>query len=374
MRAFTRISAVLVLLVAPTFSMLRASIERKPRRPNPSTVRELGGRGDLRFGVPAGSLAYFRHGEEPCGFEYRLLSGFARSMGAALTPRVAPSWREAERWLRDGVVDVAITGPEPTVGPGLLAVPPYVVGGDGRVFDPPTGRLVVRAESADLRARLYAYLRHQLATAEGRGLLRRFFGPHFSEPAAAVDGSERRHRASVESYRGILVRHAASSGYDWRLLAAVIAHESGFDPTAVSPKGAVGLMQVMPATAEFLGFSRLEDPEANLRAGVGYLRSLSGLFPESSGEDRIAMVLTAYLIGPGHVRDAQALAREVGLDPNVWWGGLEEVLPLLEDPHFHERLRYGYARGSHAVDYVYRVFRLHRSFAGLTAAPQEPLG
>ena len=77
-------------------------------------------------------------------------------------------------------------------------------------------------------------------------------------------------------------------GVDYELLQAVIATESGFDAAAVSPKGAVGLMQVMPATASRFGVSadkkrtveqKLADPAVNVPTGTRYLRHLLDLFP-----------------------------------------------------------------------------------------------
>ncbi len=64
---------------------------------------------------------------------------------------------------------------------------------------------------------------------------------------------------------------AAEAGLDPALVAAVVATESGFDPKAVSPAGALGLTQLMPATAAGLGVADPFDPAQNLRAGCGYL-------------------------------------------------------------------------------------------------------
>jgi len=97
-------------------------------------------------------------------------------------------------------------------------------------------------------------------------------------------------------------------GIDMELLQALIATESGFDPTAVSPKGAVGLMQVMPATAERYGVradtktpvaTKLADPRTNIRAGTHYLRDLIRRFP-----GRLELALAAYNAGEGAVQRA----------------------------------------------------------------------
>ncbi len=95
---------------------------------------------------------------------------------------------------------------------------------------------------------------------------------------------------------------------DYELLKALIATESGFDPRAVSPKGAIGLMQIMPATAERYGITgdkktplqkKLTDPRINIRTGVRYLRYLIDLFP-----GRLDLALAAYNAGEGAVQKA----------------------------------------------------------------------
>jgi soluble lytic murein transglycosylase-like protein len=106
-----------------------------------------------------------------------------------------------------------------------------------------------------------------------------------------------------------LLRDASrSQGVDYEVLKALIVAESGFDPKAVSPKGAIGLMQVMPATAERWGVrgdaklsieKKLADPQLNVRTGTRYLRHLIGLFP-----DRLDLALAAYNAGEGAVQRA----------------------------------------------------------------------
>lgn len=111
-----------------------------------------------------------------------------------------------------------------------------------------------------------------------------------------------------KSVRSHLRRAAEHTGVDYALLKAVIAVESGFDPQAISPKGAIGLMQIMPATAQRFGVSaqgtrsisqQLADPAINVPTGARYLRYLSGLFP-----GRLDLVLAAYNAGEGAVRRA----------------------------------------------------------------------
>lgn len=103
-----------------------------------------------------------------------------------------------------------------------------------------------------------------------------------------------------------LLREAAGDyRIDYELLQALIATESGFDATAVSPKGAVGLMQIMPMTARRYGVTseykmplekKLTDPRTNIRVGAHYLRDLMTMFP---GQPEL--VLAAYNAGEGAV-------------------------------------------------------------------------
>ena len=109
-----------------------------------------------------------------------------------------------------------------------------------------------------------------------------------------------------KSVRPHLQKAAERTGVEYDLLKAVIAVESGFDADAVSPKGAVGLMQIMPATAERFGVAanktrsieqQLADPSVNIPAGARYLRYLMGMFP-----GRLDLVLAAYNAGEGAVK------------------------------------------------------------------------
>jgi soluble lytic murein transglycosylase-like protein len=89
---------------------------------------------------------------------------------------------------------------------------------------------------------------------------------------------------------------ARSSGLEPALVKAVLVAESGADPQAVSPRGASGLMQLMPATARQYGVRDIFDPEQNIRAGTQYLRDLKHRY----GND-LRLMLAAYNAGPGAV-------------------------------------------------------------------------
>lgn len=102
-------------------------------------------------------------------------------------------------------------------------------------------------------------------------------------------------RDRVSLYDDIIERHAATHGVRPELVRAVIQVESGFNARARSHKGAMGLMQLMPATAAELGVDNPWDPSENIRGGVSYLAGLLRRF----NDERLA--LAAYNAGPGAV-------------------------------------------------------------------------
>jgi soluble lytic murein transglycosylase-like protein len=116
---------------------------------------------------------------------------------------------------------------------------------------------------------------------------------------------QRMHSAAARAYDALIETNARANGLDPALVKAVVAVESGFDPRAVSDRGAIGLMQVLPATGERYGVTgdarrsvadKLRDPAINVRTGARYLRDLLARFPDAP-----ALALAAYNAGEGSV-------------------------------------------------------------------------
>ena len=100
----------------------------------------------------------------------------------------------------------------------------------------------------------------------------------------------------ARAYDDLIIEHSRSNGVRTDLVRAVMQVESGFNPAARSPKGAMGLMQLMPATAKQYGVTNAFDPAQNIRAGVAYLRELLDRYQNSE-----ELALAAYNAGPGAV-------------------------------------------------------------------------
>ncbi|KVD74274.1 peptidoglycan N-acetylmuramoylhydrolase [Burkholderia sp. ABCPW 14] len=121
--------------------------------------------------------------------------------------------------------------------------------------------------------------------------------PAATHAAATPDTSDTPDTPRSTRYDTLVASVARELGLDAKLLHAMIRVESAYDANAVSPKGATGLMQVIPATGARFGFRDLRDPHANLRAGATYLKWLLGEF-----DDDLTLALAAYNAGEGAVR------------------------------------------------------------------------
>lgn len=172
----------------------------------------------------------------------------------------------------------------------------------------------------------------------------------------------------ISVYDEIIQENAAELGWDWRLLAALVYKESGFDTTAVSYAGAEGLLQLMPATLERFGVTNPNDPIQSLRGGVRYLQYLDRFWRERvpDSNERIKFILASYNIGQGHVEDSWRLTLKYGKNTRSW-KDVAYFLNLKSDPEFYRdpMVKSGYAKGHIAVNYVRDILSLYHSYRTL---------
>jgi membrane-bound lytic murein transglycosylase MltF len=138
---------------------------------------------------------------------------------------------------------------------------------------------------------------------------------------------------------------------DYLLMAAQGYQESRLDHSAKSQVGAIGVMQVMPQTGADLRVGDIHQLEPNIHAGVKYIRLLIDDYFKDEPMDQLNKVLFAfasYNAGPGRIRQLRREAARRGLDPNVWFGNVEQVVSARV--------------GRETVDYVSNIFKYYIAY------------
>ena len=180
---------------------------------------------------------------------------------------------------------------------------------------------MVRRDNPELKASLNRFLFDRRRGSHfGNIYYRQYFKETkwISHPQALTD------RAKFSRYVPLFRKYGARYNFDWMLLAAVAYQESQMDHNRQSPSGAVGLMQVMPTTANdiSIGISDIDKPERNVQAGSKYLALLRDIYfadPDILPHDRICLILAAYNAGPNRIQECRRLAAKLGYDPNKWF-------------------------------------------------------
>ena len=186
-----------------------------------------------------------------------------------------------------------------------------------------------------------------LADAEKNGTLRqlhdRYFGAIDRLQEADRSGFLTRMKTKLPQYLPQFKRAQTSTGYDWRLLAALAYQESKWENAATSPTGVRGLMMLTGDTADRLGVKNRLDPYESIMGGARYLDYLRDELPASVPEpDRTWMAIASYNVGPGQIATARNLAKSMGLNPNSWVD-VKKALPQLGQTKSGVKIRGGEA-------------------------------
>ena len=186
--------------------------------------------------------------------------------------------------------------------------------------------LAVRPNNPQLLASLNTFIRgHRRGTRIGNVIFQRYFGNTRWLTNPMTDEQRRRRDALSELFQ----KYGKEYGFDWLLLAAAAYQESAFDPNARSAVGAIGLMQLVPATAIEVGFGGdLADPDENIHAAAKYLAKLRDTYFNDAALEPAArndFILAAYNAGPGNVKSWRTIAAARGMDANRWRENVERI-------------------------------------------------
>ena len=184
-----------------------------------------------------------------------------------------------------------------------------------------------RSTNSKLRKSLNTFLKkNKKGTLLGNILFKRYY----ENEEWITNPLTEKEKRKLAKYTSFLKKFGKAYQFDWKLLAAQAYQESRLDQSKKSPRGALGLMQILPSTAHNppISIRNIDKPENNVRAGVKYLAHLRDHYfsqKEYSPQERINFVLAAYNVGPTRLKSLQSHAKKIGLNPYVWFSNMEQV-------------------------------------------------
>ena len=208
--------------------------------------------------------------------------------------------------------------------------------------------IAVRKNNPQLLAALNTFMgKYGLGTAFGDRIERQYLVNAKYAKSATSEKERKTFLALVALFRKYSDRYRV----DYLLMAAQGYQESRLNQGARSPVGAIGIMQIMPETGKLLKVGDITELEPNIHAGVKHMRSLRDAYFENEPMDDLNKALftfAAYNAGAGRVRQLRREAEKRGLDPNIWFGNVEQIAS--------ERI------GRETVTYVANIFKYYIAY------------
>ena len=206
----------------------------------------------------------------------------------------------------------------------------------------------VRKDSPKLLAEINGFLsKYGLGTAFGNMMEKRYLvSTKYAKQATSPEG-RKKYAALAEIFR----KYSDQYKMDYLLMAAQGYQESQLDQNAKSHVGAIGVMQLMPATGKDMKVGDITEIDANIHAGVKYMRFMIDQYFKDEPMDPLDKGLFAfasYNAGPGRVRQLRREAEKRGLDPNIWFGNVEQIAS--------ERI------GRETVTYVSNIYKYYIAY------------
>jgi membrane-bound lytic murein transglycosylase MltF len=237
--------------------------------------------------------------------------------------------------------------------PGIVLNTAAAVRTDGQTA------MMVRKNSPKLMAELNAFIaRYPEGSLQRNVLFQKYLKNVKYAKAATSKEDSARFRQVVDFVR----KYSDKYGLDYLLMAAQGYQESGLDHNKKSPVGAIGVMQVMPATGAEMKVGDIRRLDSNIHAGVKYIRFMMDRYYANEPMDPLNKVLftfASYNAGPGRIQGLRDRAAKRGLDPNKWFNNVEIIAAE--------------SIGRETVQYVSNIYKYYLAYTMLIEQRQQRL-
>jgi membrane-bound lytic murein transglycosylase MltF len=310
-----------------------------PQSPALASLDDLGGKEVF----VRKSSSYWTHLEQ-------LSARLQKSGKPAITLKAAPEDLEDEDLLEMlnaglfgvGVVDDYKLEVWSKIYPKIKGRPDLAVNSGGELA------WAIRPNSPQLKAALDGFLKsHRQGTTFGNTLIKRYVGSTQFVKDARSPAEIKKFQAVIDLFR----KYAGKYDVDFLLMMAQGYQESRLDQKVKSQVGAVGVMQVMPATGKELAVGDITQMEPNIHAGVKYMRFMIDRYYKDEPMDSVnkgLFTFASYNAGPARVRQLRQEAAKRGLNPNVWFNNVEIIAA--------ERI------GAETVTYVANIYKYYIAY------------
>ncbi len=200
-------------------------------------------------------------------------------------------------------------------------------------------------------------------------LLKRYFEDNKKLYAYKTASHEAKYAGVLSPFDNLIRPVADSMGVDWKMVVAIAAQESKFDPYARSWAGAIGLMQVNHRFSKYKE-EELYNPEINIREGIRIIKENLDHYDYLDEKNQWALALATYNAGVGHVTDARRIAMDLYKNPNEWVY-VEDALLKLMRRQYYKDARYGFCRGIETVKYVKEVLNRHEMYTTILSISER---
>jgi membrane-bound lytic murein transglycosylase F len=225
----------------------------------------------------------------------------------------------------------------------------------------------LRKDAPLLKKRMDAWLKKFMQRETFTFIKRKYF-EQSNQVSSYQDSKYSRKNGGISPFDLILKTEASKYGLDWRFVAAIICHESSFNPNARGFGGAYGLMQFMPGTGPRYGVYPTSTPAVQIKGGIKFIAKINNMWSDIMDvTERNKFILASYNAGSGHVIDAQRLAEKRGLNPHKWEGNVGKMMLNLGRHEYYSDpvVETGALRGTRTYNYVSKIMERYANYKNI---------